>query len=74
MFAEIKDFLDRNLTDVVILDFEDYVKPKDMRRARDAGLLTASGAQAGRRCRRRCSTCVEPEEGEATMRTHAGSS
>jgi hypothetical protein len=40
VFAEIKDFLDRNLTEVVILDFEDYVQPKDMRAAlRDAGLL-----------------------------------
>ncbi len=39
VFAEIKDFLDRNLTEVVILDFEDYVKPKDLRAALDdAGL------------------------------------
>jgi hypothetical protein len=40
VFAEIKTFLERNLTEVVILDFEDYVQPKDMRAAlRDAGLL-----------------------------------
>jgi hypothetical protein len=40
VFAEIKAFLDRNLTEVVILDFEDYVQPKDMRAAlREAGLL-----------------------------------
>jgi hypothetical protein len=36
----IGDFLDRNLTDVVIIDIEDYVKPKDFKRALDdAGLL-----------------------------------
>jgi hypothetical protein len=40
VFEEIKAFLDRNLTEVVILDFEDYVQPKDMRAALDdAGLL-----------------------------------
>jgi hypothetical protein len=40
VFAEIKAFLDRNLTEVVILDFEDYVQPKEMRAAlRDSGLL-----------------------------------
>jgi hypothetical protein len=33
VFAEIKAFLDRNLTEVVILDFEDYVQPKDLRAA-----------------------------------------
>jgi hypothetical protein len=31
ILADIKDFLDRNLTDVVILDFEDYVLPKDLK-------------------------------------------
>ena len=30
-----KDFLDRNLTEVVILDFEDYVQPKDLQQALD---------------------------------------
>lgn len=40
VLSEIGDFLDRNLTEVVILDFEDYVKPKDLHRALDeAGLL-----------------------------------
>ena len=40
MLGEIGDFLDRNLTEVVILDFEDYVQPKDLRQALDdAGLL-----------------------------------
>jgi hypothetical protein len=29
----VADFLDRNLTDVVILDVEDYVKPKDLKKA-----------------------------------------
>ena len=39
VFSGVKDFLDRNLTDVVILDMEDYVQPKDMKRALDdAGL------------------------------------
>ena len=33
IFGDIKDFLDRNLTDVVIIDIEDYVKPKDLKRA-----------------------------------------
>jgi hypothetical protein len=33
ILGDVKDFLDRNLTDVVILDFEDYVKPKDLKQA-----------------------------------------
>ena len=33
IFGNIRDFLDRNLTDVVILDLEDYVKPKDIKQA-----------------------------------------
>jgi hypothetical protein len=40
IFEDIGDFLDRNLTDVVIIDLEDYVKPKDVKRALiDAGLF-----------------------------------
>jgi hypothetical protein len=40
VLGDVKSFLDRNLTEVVILDFEDYVKPKDLHRALDdAGLL-----------------------------------
>ena len=36
---EIGTFLDRNLTDVVVLDFEDYVQPKDLKRAmQEAGV------------------------------------
>ena len=35
VFGDIGDFLDRNLTDVVILDVEDYVKPKDLKPALD---------------------------------------
>jgi hypothetical protein len=33
LLAEVRDFLARNLTDVVILDFEDYVRPKDLKQA-----------------------------------------
>jgi hypothetical protein len=33
VFGDIRDFLDRNLTDVVIIDLEDYVKPKDIKKA-----------------------------------------
>ncbi len=33
VFSGVADFLDRNLTDVVILDVEDYVKPKDLKQA-----------------------------------------
>ena len=33
ILGDIKDFLDRNLTDVVIIDVEDYVKPKDLKQA-----------------------------------------
>ena len=33
VFAQIDQFLDRNLTDLVILDFEDYVQPKDLKAA-----------------------------------------
>ena len=45
IFREIDDFLDRNLTDVVIIDFEDYVQPKDLKPALiDVGLCaTACG-------------------------------
>ncbi|MFN8028012.1 MAG: hypothetical protein U0W40_17100 [Acidimicrobiia bacterium] len=32
VFEDIDAFLDRNLTDVVILDLEDYVKPKDVKK------------------------------------------
>jgi hypothetical protein len=40
VLGEIRDFLDRNLTDVVIIDVEDYVTPKDFRKALvDADLL-----------------------------------
>ncbi len=40
VLGEIRDFLDRNLTDVVIIDIEDYVKPEDFRRAlQEADLL-----------------------------------
>ncbi|HEX5588138.1 MAG TPA: hypothetical protein VFZ17_12580 [Acidimicrobiia bacterium] len=40
VLGEIRDFLDRNLTDVVIIDVEDYVTPKDFRQALiDADLL-----------------------------------
>ncbi len=40
VLSQIGDFLDRNLTEVVILDFEDYVQPKDLKAALDdAGLL-----------------------------------
>jgi hypothetical protein len=40
VLGEIRDFLDRNLTDVVIIDVEDYVKPKDFEQAlREAELL-----------------------------------
>jgi hypothetical protein len=50
VFSGVKDFLDRNLTDVVILDMEDYIQPKDMKQALDdAGLgprlLTLTPAQ-----------------------------
>jgi hypothetical protein len=33
VFSGVADFLDRNLTDVVILDVEDYVKPRDLKQA-----------------------------------------
>jgi hypothetical protein len=40
VFHDIDDFLSRNLTDVVVIDVEDYVKPKDLKRALvDAGLF-----------------------------------
>ncbi len=40
VLAGVKDFLDRNLTEVVVLDLEDYVQPKDMHQAlEDAGLV-----------------------------------
>ena len=33
VFRDIDDFLDANLTDVLVLDFEDYVQPKDIKAA-----------------------------------------
>ena len=40
VLSPIRIFLERNRTEVVVLDFEDYVKPQDMRAALDkAGLL-----------------------------------
>ena len=39
VFREIDTFLDRNLTELVTLDFEDYVRPKDLRSAlQESGL------------------------------------
>jgi hypothetical protein len=39
VFREIDDYLDRNLTDFLVLDFEDYVQPKDLRAAlQESGL------------------------------------
>jgi len=39
VLAQVNDFLDRNLTDVVVLDLEDYVKPKDVKRVlQESGL------------------------------------
>ncbi len=39
VFDGVRDFLDRNLTDVVVLDLEDYVRPKDVGAALDAAGL-----------------------------------
>ena len=40
VFHDIDDFLSRNLTDVVVIDIEDYVQPKDLKQALiDAGLF-----------------------------------
>jgi hypothetical protein len=40
VLGNIRDFLDQNLTDVVIIDIEDYVQPRDFKQAlEDAGLL-----------------------------------
>src|SRR5205823_2510844 len=40
IFSDIDDFLSRNLTDVVIIDAEDYIQPKDLKKALvDAGLF-----------------------------------
>src|SRR5207247_2580331 len=33
ILGNIRDFLDQNLTDVVIIDIEDYVNPKDFKQA-----------------------------------------
>ena len=37
VFSQINDFLNRNVTDVVILDVEDYVQPADLEKALKAG-------------------------------------
>jgi hypothetical protein len=33
ILGDIKDYLDRNLTDVLVIDIEDYVKPQDFKQA-----------------------------------------
>ena len=39
VFHDLDDFLSRNLTDVVVMDVEDYVQPKDLKQALvDSGL------------------------------------
>jgi hypothetical protein len=39
VFSDVDAFLSRNLTDVVVMDIEDYVQPKDLKRALiDGGL------------------------------------
>ncbi len=39
VFREINEYLDRNLTDFLVLDFEDYVQPKDLKAAlQESGL------------------------------------
>ncbi len=39
VFREIDQYLDRNLTDFLVLDFEDYVQPRDLKAAlRESGL------------------------------------
>src|SRR5262249_7406180 len=38
--GNIRDFLDQNLTDVVVIDIEDYVRPRDVKQAlKDARLF-----------------------------------
>ena len=40
VLRQIRDWLDQNLNDSLVLDFEDYVKPNDLRKAlAEAGLL-----------------------------------
>jgi hypothetical protein len=39
VFSQINDFLNRNVTDVLILDIEDYVQPADLEKALKAGHL-----------------------------------
>jgi hypothetical protein len=39
VFSQINDFLNRNLTDVLILDVEDYVQPADLEKALKLGNL-----------------------------------
>jgi hypothetical protein len=39
VFHDIDSFLSRNLTDVLVMDVEDYVQPKDLKRALIAGGL-----------------------------------
>ena len=39
VFSQINDFLDTNLTDVIMLDVEDYVRPADLKAALEEGGL-----------------------------------
>ena len=58
VLKEIKAYLDRNPTDVLMLDFEDYVQPADLREGTRSRLTSST---ASTRCQRpghcrRCST------------------
>ena len=74
VFADIDAFLDRNLTDVVMLDFEDYVQPKDIKRGARRRRPVGPGLDARARrssAGRRCSTWSCPKDG-TRPRTRAG--
>ena len=43
IFRNIDDFLNRNLTDVVIIDVEDYIQPKDLKQALDGVGVCGTG-------------------------------
>ena len=43
VFREIDAFLDRNLTELVTLDFEDYVRPKDLHAPRSRSRGSGTG-------------------------------
>lgn len=65
VFSDIRRFLDVNLTEAVVLDFEDYVQPKDLRNALEvSGLMDRVAVATPATMRRSLEEFVSPRRAE----------